>query len=148
MEKMRISPKELLEKSREHASAAMILMNETKSPKSHRDEAFELITPCLSLWHIAFELLLKAFILSERGKLIQVKSMLDLCDFFSCIELSTKDKSLLQMLVKYHALHKGYLPDFSQSNQELMVFCAQLQHLFKRLLDMSPIELLPEYQYV
>jgi hypothetical protein len=142
MDKRYLTPLELLNIATQHAVAADYLLQEM----NHSEHSMDTFAPIISLMYVAFQLTLRAYSTHEHRPIKEYKKLMELVELNQHLGFSSQELSLLKALTRQHVYHKGFDYDLWENQQALHVFCKQISALYRRVQQMMPLELHPDYQ--
>lgn len=140
MDKRYYTPFELITISAQHARSADNLL------QINSDDSLEHLLSVISLLYIAVELLLKANHLHYFGSIKSIKNLTELVELNDELGFSQQETHLLKLLSQQHAFRKGIDYNLWENQQQLHIFCLDINKLYKNLQTRLPIELDAEYQ--
>lgn len=146
MDKRDYSPLELLDFATQHASNADDLLSEAIKKSATESLLPTRLQPIISLMYIAFETVLRAWLLQEQRPVKQPKNLAELLELNRDLVFSSQQLQLLKKLSKQNAFRKGVDYELWENTQQFLVFCSDIISLYDDLQKMLPLELQPEYQ--
>lgn len=146
MDKRYYTPLELMAFATQHAASADALLCEVVKKTESEASASARLQPVISLMYIAFETILRAWLLQDQRPVKQPKNLAELLELNRDLVFSSQEIQLLKDLSRQNAFRKGVDYELWENSQQLMVFCSEIIKLYEATQNMMPLELQPEYQ--
>lgn len=146
MDKRYYTPLELMAFATQHAASADALLCEVIKKTASETSASASLQPVISLMYIAFETILRAWLLQDQRPVKQPKNLAELLELNRDLFFSSQELQLLKDLSRQNAFRKGVDYELWENSQQLLVFCSEIIKLYEATQNMMPLELQPEYQ--
>ena len=146
MDKRYYTPLELMAFATQHAASADALLCEVIKKTASETPDSASLQPVISLMYIAFETILRAWLLQDQRPVKQPKNLAELLELNRDLFFSSQEVQLLKNLSRQNAFRKGVDYELWENSQQLLVFCSEIIRLYEATQNMMPLELQPEYQ--
>lgn len=145
MQKDYLSPKRILDIASQHVLSAEHLLTQNAEIVAADELSTDTLYATTSLLYIAFELTLKACLLSEYRNISQFKKLSDLIAANRHLAFSKEELELLSQLSRQMAFRKGIDNRLWETREEQFVFVKKIMKLYLRLQQQLPLELCDFY---
>ena len=146
MDKQDLSPMTMLEIATQHVRCAEFLLQHNGEVIFEDGQNDDALIPVTSLLHMAFEITLKIFAISNYRSIKQHRNLLELVELNEELGLSKQEVELIKKLMRQQAFRKGSYYDLWENRQHQQIFCEQILKLYERIESQLPLEFSKDYQ--